>query len=69
MKVKVLKKCFIGGGGNHFPGEELELDEAFADKLIARGIVEAKKAAPKKKALPKKVNRAVTELETPEDED
>lgn len=66
MKVKVLQKCFIGSGGNNFPGDELELEDAIANKLIARGFVEAKKAA--KKATPKKVNRAVVDLETPEDE-
>lgn len=69
MKVKVLTKCFIGGGGNHFPGDELDLEDTLAQKLINRGVVEAKKAAPKKKSTPKKVNRAVETLETPEDED
>ena len=64
MKVKVLKKCFIGGGGNHLPGDEIDIDETLAQKLINRGIVEA----PKKTRAPKKTNRAVVELETPEDE-
>ena len=67
MKVKVLQKCFIGDGGNHFPGDEIELNDAIANKLIARGFVEAKKK-PAKKVTPKKVNRAVVDLETPEDE-
>ena len=67
MKVTVLTKCFIGGGGNHAPGDELDIDDNLANKLILRGIVEAKKA-PKKKSAPKKTNRAVDVLETPEDE-
>ena len=68
MKVTILRKCFIGGGGNSLPGDEVDLDERLANRLIASGIAEAKKAA-KKKAAPKKTNRAVTELATPEDED
>ena len=68
MKVTILRKCFIGGGGNSLPGDEVDLDERLANRLIASGIAEAKKAA-KKKVAPKKTNRAVTELATPEDED
>lgn len=68
MKVKILQKCFVGSGGNMMAGEEHDLEERIAEKLIARGFAEAatkKKAAPKKK----KTTRAVETLETPEDID
>lgn len=66
MKVKIIEKCFVGTGGNLEAGEEHDLEQRIAEKLIARGYAEEagkKKAAPKKK----KVTRAVTSLETPED--
>lgn len=68
MKVKILQKCFVGSGGNMMVGEEHDLEERIAKKLIARGFAEAatkKKAAPKKK----KTTRAIETLETPEDID
>lgn len=66
MKVKILEKCFVGTGGNLMKGEEHDLEERIANKLIARGFAEAAK----KKAAPKnKTTRAVKALETPEDTD
>lgn len=68
MKVKILQKCFVGSGGNMMAGEEHDLEQRIAEKLIARGFAEAatkKKAAPKKK----KTTRAIETLETPEDID
>lgn len=77
MKVKILQKCFTGFGGNMMAGEEHDLPDRTAEKLIKRGYAEAAskpKAAPKPKA-PKKTNRSVglkksdIELETPESEE
>lgn len=72
MKVKVLQKCFAGTGGNLMPNEVHEIEDRIAEKLINRGYVEAVKAEkPKpasKKAAPKKTNRAVNKVATPEDE-
>jgi hypothetical protein len=68
MKVKILQKCFVGSGGNLMAGEEHDLEDRIAEKLIARGFAEAatkKKSAPKKK----KTTRAIETLETPEDTD
>lgn len=68
MKIKILQKCFIGSGNNLMAGEEHEIEDRIAEKLIARGFAEAatkKKTAPKKK----KTTRAVETLETPEDTD
>ena len=63
MKIKILTKSFIGTGANLFPGEEHDIDESIAEKLISRGLAEeVKKAKPK----PKKTNRAVKKLQTPE---
>lgn len=77
MKVKILQKCFTGFGGNMMAGEEHDLPDRTAEKLIKRGYAEAAskpKAALKPKA-PKKTNRSVglkksdIELETPESEE
>jgi len=65
MKVKILDKCYTGINGNMFKGEEHDLDERIAEKLIARGIAEEAKDKKKKKSI---INRAVKALETPEDE-
>lgn len=69
MKVKILKKCFTGTMGNMFAGEEHEIDDRIAEKLIARGYAEEAK---KKMGRPKKTleNRAAdaSDIETPEDE-
>lgn len=64
MKVKVIEKCFAGTGGNMMPGEEYELPNAIAQKLIDRGYLEEVK----KRGRKPKVDRAVWEVETPEDE-
>ena len=77
MKVKILQKCFTGFGGNMMKGEEHDLPDNTAEKLIKRGYAEAAsapKAAPKAKA-PKKSNRSVglkksaTKLEKPESDE
>ena len=64
MKIELLQKVFIGDGINHNAGEVIEVDDRKAAKLIDRGF--AKKPTVKK--APKKTNRAVETLETPEDE-
>jgi len=67
MKVKILQKCFAGTGGNLMPNEVHDIEDRIAEKLINRGYVEAVKAE-KPKAAPKKTNRAVKTVSTPEDE-
>ena len=64
MKVKILKKCTIGMGGNMHQGEEHDVPDRIAEKLIKRGF--AKKAT--KPKTPKKTDRAVKKVSTPEDE-
>jgi len=61
MKIEILQKCFIGTGGNLMAGDVIDVA---AKKLIDRGFAKAKA----KKAAPKKTNRAVKKLDTPEDE-
>ena len=64
MKIKILKKCFIGTGNSLLAGETHEISDRSAEKLIAGGFaakVGAKKTAPK-------TTRAITDLETPESE-
>lgn len=63
MKVKILEKCFAGTGGNLMTGQEYDLEARTAERLIARGL-----ATKVKKAAPKKTNRAVESVLTPEDE-
>jgi hypothetical protein len=66
MKVKIIEKCYTGTQGNMHIGEEHDLDDRIANKLIARGYAEeAKEKKKKKKSF---INRAVKALETPEDE-
>lgn len=65
MKIKILEKCYIGTNGNMFAGEEHDIDDRIANKLIARGFAEESKAKKTKKSI---INRAVKALETPEDE-
>jgi len=65
MKVKILEKCYTGTQGNMHKGEEYELDQKTAEKLIARAFAEEVKEKKKKKSF---INRAVKALETPEDE-
>lgn len=50
MKIKILKKCFVDGN-NAFAGDEIEVNDRIADKLIKRGYAEKAKAAKKKKDL------------------
>ena len=63
MKVKILEKCFVGTGGNLMAGETYDLNVRTAERLIARGM-----ATKVKKSAPKKTNRSVKELATPEDD-
>ena len=67
MKIKFLEKTFIGTGGNIFTGEERDIEDALAQKLIARGVAEEVKRARKKMKLS---DRAIDfdDLEIPEAE-
>ena len=69
MKIKILEKCYTGTIGNMHAGEEYDVDDRIAEKLIARGYAEEAK---KKAGRPKKQleNRAAdaAEIETPEDD-
>lgn len=65
MKVKILNKCYTGTQGNMHKGEEYDLEDRIANKLIARGYAEEVKDKKKKKSF---IDRAVKALETPEDE-
>lgn len=51
MKIKILEKCYIGTNGNMFAGEEHDIDDRIANKLIARGFAEEAKAKKTKKVL------------------
>ena len=64
MKVIILQKCFTGAGGNRFAGEEVDLPEKVAKKLILSGYAEEKVSAPK----PKKSNRMIKKVFSKEDE-
>ena len=72
MKVKILQKCFTGFGGNMMVGEEHDLPDNTAEKLIRRGYAEAAIAAKPKAKTAKKSTRSVglkkseEKLETPE---
>ena len=48
-----------------FAGEEHDIDDRIANKLIARGFAEEAKEKKAKKSV---INRAVKALKTPEDE-
>ena len=67
MKIKFLEKTFIGTGGNIFTGEERDIEDSLAQKLIARGVAEEVKRARKKMKF---ADRAVDsdDLEIPEAE-
>lgn len=67
MKIKFLEKTFIGTGGNIFSGEERDIEDALAQKLIDRGVAEEVKRARKKMKFS---DRAVAsdDLEIPEAE-
>lgn len=64
MKIKILQKTFTGTGRNLEVGETLELDDRTANRLINAGFAEEVK-----RSAPKKTNRAVFGVSTPEDED
>lgn len=72
MKVKILQKCFTGFGGNMMAGEEHDLPDNIAEKLIKRGYAGAATAAKPKAKTAKKSTRSVglekseEKLETPE---
>jgi hypothetical protein len=70
MKVKITEKCYTGTQGNMFAGEEHDLDDKIAEKLIARGYAEAVAAPKKAKKKFNLSNRAVDEADvaTPEDD-
>ncbi len=65
MKIRILDKCYTGISGNMFKGEEHDFEERMANKLIARGYAEEVKEKKAKKSF---LNRAIKEVETPEDE-
>ncbi len=65
MKIKILEKCYIGTNGNMFAGEEHDIDDRIASKLIIRGFAEEVKVKKAKKSI---INRAIKALDTPEDE-
>ncbi len=69
MKIRFLEKTFVGTGGNVFPGDEREIEDAMAQRLIARGIAEEAKKRGRKKKMSLS-DRAVDaeELEIPEAE-
>ena len=70
MKIKFLQKSFIGTGCSVFAGEEHEVDDNFAHKLIARGVAEKVKRSGGRKKKMSLTDRAVDadDLEVPEAE-
>tara|TARA_B100001939_G_C16763700_1_gene539444 strand:+ start:430 stop:624 length:195 start_codon:yes stop_codon:yes gene_type:complete len=64
MKIKILEKCYTGTQGNMFKGDEHDIDDNIAEKLIARGFAEKAEAKKAKKLS----NKSIKKLETPEDE-
>jgi len=64
MKIKILQKTFTGTGRNLEVGEKIEVDDRTANRLIRAGFAEEVK-----RSAPKKTNRAVFDINTPEDED
>ena len=67
MKIRFLEKTFVGTGGNVFPGDEREIEDGMAQRLIARGIAEeAKKRGRKKKMSLSDRAVASDDLEIPE---
>jgi len=69
MKIEILKKCFVGTGGNLRPGDKIEIDDSIAARLINGGIAkEAKRGGrPKKMELEDRAFDA-DDLEIPEAE-
>lgn len=68
MKIKILKKCFAGEGGNMYPGEEHEISDKIAEKLISRAYAEEKKKAGRPKKTLEDRSFSADEIETPEDQ-
>ena len=64
MKIKILEKCYTGTQGNMFKGDEHDIDDNIAEKLIARGFAEKAEAKKTKKLS----NKSIKKLATPEDE-
>ena len=64
MKIKILEKCYTGTQGNMFKGDEHDIDDNIAEKLIARGFADKAEAKKAKKLS----NKSIKKLETPEDE-
>jgi hypothetical protein len=62
MKIQILEKCYTGTSGNMFAGEQHDLNDEIAEKLIARGFAE------KVKSTKTKSDRAVKKLSFPESE-
>lgn len=68
MKIKILQKCFAGEGGNMYPGEEHEISDRIAEKLISRGYAEEKKKGGRPKKTLEDRSYDAAEIETPEDQ-
>jgi hypothetical protein len=64
MQVKIIAKCFTGSGKNMFPGEQVDLADSTAARLIRAGFAEEVKL----RAKPKKSNRAIFSASSPEDD-
>jgi len=70
MKIKITKKCFAGTGESLMAGNEYEIHDRIAQKLIDRGYAEAvKKSAPKKTTRSVGLEKTDIQLETPESDD
>lgn len=67
MKVRILTKCYTGIVGNMFAGEEHEMDDRIAEKLIARGYAEPAETKKKAKKLSNRKVKA-EDISTPEGE-
>tara|TARA_B100001939_G_C16922923_1_gene610227 strand:- start:621 stop:824 length:204 start_codon:yes stop_codon:yes gene_type:complete len=67
MKVKILEKCYTGIVGNMHKGEEHEMDDGIAEKLIARGYAEPVKEKKTSKKLSDRKVKA-EDISTPEGE-
>lgn len=69
MKVKILKDCFVSSVGDMKAGEEGQVEDRLAKKLVARGFAEEatedKPVAEKKRAT----KPAVKKKEETESED
>lgn len=70
MKVKILKDCFVSSVGDMKAGEEGQVEDRLAKKLVARGFAEEatddKPVAEKKRATSTAVKK---KEETAESED